>query len=274
MALIVRAETTVMESALAMAGSGFSQGTHDYDFLVKHRGESGSRDDELKLAITSFAFKEHGVGGVVWPAAPLLAQHVLSTEGRCLREPGSRVLELGCGNSALCGIAVAAAFGCEVVATDLPAVLRFARRNVKQNKESIERHGGRVLCRVLEWGKAANNNPRPAPYDMILGADIVYRSELFVPLLETLSAYSAPNTRILLAFQQRHPADEVRLFGELIETFGFYAIDICIESTVHGASSWQLSNMRIVLLRRSSTEDCNESGGEKLPVMILGLLQR
>ena len=317
---IVLRDTSVRDAALALVGSGFPRGDTTYEFVLcrrqsprrcrvekeiqeadggeeaeAHGSSTPSTTTVLKLTVTSYAFEDHGVGGVVWPAAPLLAQYLLSSAHHHHYDlsPSSRVLELGCGNSALAGMAVAAAFGCEATCTDLPEVIRFARRNVTRNRAAVEAMlGGRCATRPLAWGeqrpwKATN----PPTFDLILGADIVYRSELHVPLLQTLRSFCQarvdsastssssssssssststtgstatdapplppplllpPPTRVLLAFQVRHPEEEDRLLGPLAASFGFAAEDVPLAGLPgrYGASTpWVEANMRIVRL--------------------------
>ncbi len=42
-----------------------------------------------------------------------------------------------------------------------------------------------------------------APYDYIVAADVVYKEELFAPLIDTLKTLSDNDTVIYLAYKQR-----------------------------------------------------------------------
>ena len=298
MAIVVREATTHREAALALAGSGFAQGEKQFDFSVGREGEAeaeGQQEEQqelrrttVSLTVRSYAFEDHGIGGVIWPAAPLLAKHLLWREGGFLlagdsrlgeaaageaarpRRRRRRVLELGCGNSALVGLAAAAAFGCDVTCTDVPEVaLRFAKLNASRNRATVEAGGGTCACRALLWGDEASASSRGGPpaspksFDLIVGADIVYQSELHVALLQTLRAHASNplddsddeaaseekrRPRILLAFQSRHPQEEAQLLGPLARSFGCSRVMDLPVAGLPEVTPWEEAHMRIVEL--------------------------
>jgi len=158
---------------------------------------------EVTLTVLSFPFQEHGVGGVLWPAAVVLAHHLAIRE--CPRwlqsthapdcdphQSSSQqlplVVELGCGSACLGAMAAAACGGARALATDLPETVRLARRTLARNTDPVSARGGSVAVLPLPWGAPLPprlQHERPA---LILGADIIYRCELHYSLLATLSA--------------------------------------------------------------------------------------
>jgi predicted nicotinamide N-methyase len=108
----------------------------------------------------------------VWPSGLALARHVAARELR-----GLRVLELGCG----LGLpALAAALGgADVLATD------WAEDAIELLRRNAERNG--VLLRVarVRWSE-----PEPllraAPWDLVLGADLLYEARNAEQLAELL----------------------------------------------------------------------------------------
>jgi hypothetical protein len=93
---------------------------------------------------------------------------------------------LGAGTAALGGIACAACHGASAVVTDLPEVLKLTRRTLTHNKKTIERVGGSVSSCPLTWGEKLPARLSSNSFDLILGADILYRNEFHSELLQTL----------------------------------------------------------------------------------------
>lgn len=135
----------------------------------------------------------------VWPGA-------LAMASLAARLPaGTRVLELGAGLG-LPGL-VAAAHGAQVVVTDLfDDCLEFARAAAEVNGL-----GDRVEVRRLDWTAPEAGL---GSYQVVLGAEILYRAKLFAPLAGVLDQVVAPGGRALLA-QQKGP--RAAAFFELVQ---------------------------------------------------------
>ncbi len=123
----------------------------------------------------------------LWEAALVLAEFV---GGRNF-SLGTKVLELGAGLGAS-GM-VAAAGGCSVTLTDYKElILDFER-------VSAAASGLEVDCMLLDW----LNPPVMKQYDVILGAEILFREEFFKPLLSLLGKALRPGGAIYLAHDIR-----------------------------------------------------------------------
>jgi predicted nicotinamide N-methyase len=139
----------------------------------------------------------------LWPSGQALARRVAV---RALH--GARTLELGCGLG-LPSLAAAIAGG-RVVATDWsPQAVELLRGNAARNGIAID-----VEC--ADWAA-----PEPllarAPWDLVLGADLLYErrnAELLLPLLPRLLA---PRSELWLADPGRPPAGP--FFAAMAETF-------------------------------------------------------
>jgi predicted nicotinamide N-methyase len=124
----------------------------------------------------------------LWPSAIALAR---ALRHRALT--GARVLELGCG-LALPSL-VAAKLGARVLATDLQKdALAAAQINAEANDVTLE-------LQTLDWRDADTLIAR-APFDLVLGADVLYEAHQADSLLEVLTALQSP---VLLADQGRSP---------------------------------------------------------------------
>jgi predicted nicotinamide N-methyase len=127
----------------------------------------------------------------LWPSGLALARHMAA---RALR--GSRVLELGCG----LGLpALAAALGgADVLATD------WAEDAIELLRRNAERNGVFVRVARVRWSE-----PEPllraAPWDLVLGADLLYEARNAAQLAELLPALGG---EMLLAEPGRPHAKE------------------------------------------------------------------
>jgi predicted nicotinamide N-methyase len=127
----------------------------------------------------------------LWPSGLALARHVA---GRDLR--GRRVLELGCG----LGLpALAAALrGADVLATD------WAEDAIELLRQNAERNGIFLRCARVRWSES-EALLRAAPWDLVLGADLLYEARNAEQLAELLPALGG---ELLLAEPGRPYAKE------------------------------------------------------------------
>jgi predicted nicotinamide N-methyase len=132
----------------------------------------------------------------LWPSGLALARIVRRRDVE-----GLRVLELGCGLG-LPSI-VAALGGAEVLATDWsPEALEVAAANA-------ERNGADVETALVSWS-GPERLLRSAPWDLVLGADLLYERRNVEQLLSLLPQLGG---EILIAEPGRPPA--ARFFDEI-----------------------------------------------------------
>ncbi|HEU5214321.1 MAG TPA: methyltransferase domain-containing protein [Gaiellaceae bacterium] len=128
----------------------------------------------------------------LWPSGLALARHVATREVR-----GLRVLELGCGLG-LPSLA-AAAGGAEVLATD------WAEDAIELLQRNAERNGLFLRVARVRWSE-----PEPllraAPWDLVLGADLLYEARNAEQLAELLPRLGGD---VLLAEPGRPHAKDV-----------------------------------------------------------------
>ena len=192
----------------------------DYGNIYNSQGENGGR-----LVVEQR--KSLGKGGLCWDAAYCLAEFVIDREdewsqtlqsnepleGEKERKP--KIVDLGAGTG-LCGLMLAKATNSHVEITEVPELEGLMADNVKRNffgddnksstdDEMITGHDGKakgtISSRVLRWG--VEEDYVGAPYDVIVGADIVTSLYDPVALAQTLHDLSHSNTRIYISGKSR-----------------------------------------------------------------------
>lgn len=124
----------------------------------------------------------------LWEAAIVLAQYL----GTQKFPADTSLLELGAGLGAP-GLAAAAA-GCDVTLSDYEElILDFERVSAAASKLN------NIECLMLDW----KNPPEMKQYDIIVGAEILFREEFFEPLLQVMRAALKPGGVIYLAHDER-----------------------------------------------------------------------
>lgn len=131
-------------------------------------------------------------GMELWPAAPMMAEHVLLGEAG----NGRSALDLGCG---LALVSMAATLrGWNIVAADHePTSLAFARYNAALNGVTIP------AFEVMNWHRP----PAGRRFERIFGADILYQLVDHVPILICIRALLASGGVALIADPRRGVAD-------------------------------------------------------------------
>ncbi|KAJ4462741.1 putative protein-lysine methyltransferase METTL21D [Paratrimastix pyriformis] len=121
---------------------------------------------------------------------------------RKFRFAGRSVCEIGAG-CGLLGISLATLSPSRVFLTDQAPLLDNLRANVALNLSTEEQR----LCdvRELTWGNADHIAALGAPFDFVVGSDIVYEDQSIEPLLQTCQALSSDSSTVLLANERRDP---------------------------------------------------------------------
>lgn len=120
----------------------------------------------------------------LWEAAIVLSEYIAAQP--CA--PGTTLLELGAGLGAP-GL-MAAKVGYQVTLSDYEQlILDFERINAAASKLA------NVNCLMLDW----LNPPEMEPFDVILGAEILFRDEFFQSLLNVLDKALKPGGVVYLA---------------------------------------------------------------------------
>ena len=167
--------------------------------------------------------KDLGKGGLCWDAGFMLGEFVVNRENEWNNIHGKMpsVVNLGSGTG-LEGLMVAKAVKCHVEVTDLPELVELMADNVQRNfgngvnLNDTDNDGDNIIVtatandgkakgtatsRVLRWG--VKEDYQGAPYDVIIGADIVTSLYDPVALAQTLHALSGPNTCIYISGKSR-----------------------------------------------------------------------
>ena len=140
---------------------------------------------------------------VLWRSGVALARELAGVDLH-----GRRVIELGCGLG-LPSI-VAARNGADVLATDMDSeALELLSHNARENGVAVE-------TAVAEWS-AAEEIVRRGPFDLVIGADVLYEPKSMEPLISLLPSL-APEAWVVdpgrpashLFIEQAEPGWEVR----------------------------------------------------------------
>jgi predicted nicotinamide N-methyase len=151
------------------------------------------RDAEALLDDHAFEHEEFlPYWAELWPSGVALARRVAA---RALR--GARVLELGCGLG-LPSLAAALAGG-RVLATD------WSPQAIELLHDNAARNGAELETAIVDWQHPAAVLER-APWDLVLGADLLYERRNVAPLLELLAPLVGERGELWLADPGRAPA--------------------------------------------------------------------
>lgn len=119
-----------------------------------------------------------------WPSGTRLAEYLsthLATLAPCRDR---RVADLGCGRGGLGLTAFAAGASAVLFADASPVAVEFLTRTIAMNAlNEPSPHMPRAHVVQHHWGTALPG----APYDLILGGDILYRPECFADLMTTIA---------------------------------------------------------------------------------------
>ncbi|CAF98229.1 unnamed protein product, partial [Tetraodon nigroviridis] len=162
-------------------------------------------DRDLRLAQD---WRRLGVAAVVWDAAVVMCMYL---ELGKVDVKEKEVIELGAGTG-LVGI-VAALMGARATITDRKPALELLSANVRANLPADS--PGSAAVSELSWGEGLERYPAGG-FDLVLGADIIYLEDTFVPLLRTLEHLCSGSTLLLLACKIRYQrdADFLALLGQ------------------------------------------------------------
>lgn len=139
-----------------------------------------------------------GAGDIVWPAGLALTRMLAHCPSFVAEKT---VLELGCGLGAV-GLTAATAGAKSVVLADYDAdVLALAKAGAALNGVD-----GKVATTRLDWSLAAVPKPEGGPFDVIVGADILYDRSNAVNIARLLPQLLATvDARCMIADQTQWP---------------------------------------------------------------------
>ncbi len=144
---------------------------------------------------------------ILWPASIILAQYLTKIP------PPKRILELGAG----LGLPslFAAAFGHKVLATDKDEL------PLKLLQKAASEQGITLATQPLDW----LNPDLPHSFDLIVGAEIIFKSSLFAPLLNLFQRFLNGNGQILLAHEEERKRTLVPF---LVKAEAFFTVETAL----------------------------------------------
>lgn len=210
-------EIPLHEYRLALGGRSWS-------FL--HTGAVVTLEDEQRFLRREQERLPYGV--MLWPASIALAHEVVE---RASALAGKRVLELGAGTG-VPGI-VAASLGARVLQTDRNEVaLHVCAMNAERNRVSG------IELRSADWETFTSEQP----FDVILGSDVLYATNMHARLRAICEAHLAPGGTVLFSDpfrEQSLPVLEAMQAGGWRVTLAKWSIEV--ESGTRTIAVYELS---------------------------------
>jgi len=174
------------------------------------------------LEVSLIERKELGIAHQVWPAARLLCEYLENNLELLLprsndNSPHVNIIELGSGVG-LCGIFLSLLFGTNhqhlsthIVITDLPEALPGMVENIRLN--NVETYSN-VKLEALElcWGNIDQFEFCISKFNscpVVLAADCIYWTSLFIPFLKTVDAFCKKGAIVLIAHVKRWKKDSI-----------------------------------------------------------------
>lgn len=126
--------------------------------------------------------------------------------------------------------------GARATITDRTPTLDFLSANVKANIPADS--PGSAAVSELSWGEGLERYPAGG-FDLVLGADIIYLEDTFVPLLRTLEHLCSDSTLVLLACKIRYQRDTdfLTLLGQ---RFRVREVHYDKERDIHVYQAWKV----------------------------------
>ncbi|KAF5376998.1 hypothetical protein D9615_007305 [Tricholomella constricta] len=217
-------------SLLAICSGTAAAGVIVRDFVFRH-GPKGEKTSKVHIKDVPLDNRDYGsVGAQTWGGACVLAETILDDPTRfgLLRNDSSaenlRILELGAGTG-LVSLTVGkllqnAAPSATIIATDYyPSVLENLESNIRHNFPSpLGSKAVRISSHLLDWSvfakDPAQNPPFDAPFDLVLGADIIYEAQhaiwiksCLMTLLKKPSQHSDPLFHLIIPLRSTHSSE-------------------------------------------------------------------
>lgn len=124
--------------------------------------------------------------------------------------------------------------------TDREQAMDFMSANVKANLPQDTQ--GSVAVSELTWGEGLERYTAGG-YDVVLGADIVYLEDTFVPLLQTLEHLCSDTSVVLLACKIRYKRD-TDFLSMLKQRFTVEEVYYDKQRDIHVYKSWKVPPRR------------------------------
>ncbi|GLB36854.1 putative lysine methyltransferase [Lyophyllum shimeji] len=213
-------------SILAICSGAAAAGTVVRDFIFDRPG--GGEPIKVHMKDVPLDNSDYGsVGAQTWGGACVLAEIILDEPARFgLLLPGQhelRILELGAGTG-LVSLTVGKLLesssapyqGATIIATDYyPSVLENLESNIRSNFSSPrDSESVRISSHFLDWSFANEpslNPPFDEPFDLVLGADIVYEAEharwiksCLTKLMRKPSGEQDPSFHLMIPLRSTH----------------------------------------------------------------------
>eukprot|EP00959_Pyramimonas_sp_CCMP1952_P248364 5191479-Pyramimonas_sp.AAC.1 len=174
------------------------------------------------ILISQMTERDAGPSTSVWECGAVLANYIVTCESderpNGISVCGKSILELG-GGTGVVGLTAAAYGACVCITDKEDAAIKLAMRNADANLKVFNCTGGSARVEQLDWTRPTED-VCSAPWDMVLGSDLVYSIAQIGPLRTILKALflpSRPPPQFILAHKCRHDDVDASLLQMLNE---------------------------------------------------------
>ena len=170
----------------------------EIDFKALHEARLARNPPQLRSITLSSGLKVQyythpglEIGSVLWEGGLILSEYLLQNPHLTFQK---RIIELGSGLG-ISGI-VASQSAATVHLTDKPDLIPLLTRNIALNSCQ------NASASAYIWGQTPAF-PLTPPYDLVLGADLLYQEENYDALVAALEAITEPNSLVLMTWKDR-----------------------------------------------------------------------
>ena len=199
------------------------------DFLKSLQRRAAIDEKHVKVDIVRpsgasfsvFGSTEIGVGGSVWEAASVLADHLELKHN----VEGKRILELGSGTGVL-GLCLAVAGAASVTLTDRFDVISLLKRSAAENASL------NVNVQELNWGELCAELSGQQ-FDWIVASEVIYNGNLYEKLLASIREFCGPDSIVFMSYERR--SSEALWVQKMESTFGSVVLEEHVVKDKHVA---------------------------------------
>jgi predicted nicotinamide N-methyase len=157
----------------------------------------------------------YGYAGEVWDAALVLSYFLISQKGtELINCKNKTILEIGSGTG-IVGLVTSYLGAKKLYLTDKEECLNMLKINYEENKLNI--NNSEIVITSLNWKDKDTYSNIKDYCDIIIGSDIIWRTEDFVDIVQLLDTVSLSGSMVVLSYTFRKE-EELDFFKKIEKT--------------------------------------------------------